>query len=123
MKLKLDDLPQSIKRLNPDLFRVGALDPPVHREPARALVSGKPEKPRGRGRLPKGADVTVTLCAYLWRRLDPDNLGHALKPIQDAIAAWLGLDDGDPRLRWEYGQVETRGAQGVAVKIETKGTK
>lgn len=39
--------------------------------------------------------------------------------MRDAVAAWLGIDDGDPRVRWEYGQVETRGAQGVLVKIET----
>lgn len=120
-KLNPDDchVSASVRRLNPDLFRVGRLDPPIHREPPRALVSREPTQPRRSRRLPKGADVTVTLCAYLWRRLDPDNLGHALKPVQDATASWLGIDDGDPRCRWEYGQVETRGAQGVAVKIET----
>lgn len=36
--------------------------------------------------------------------LDTDNLGTALKHARDAAAAWLGIDDADPRVRWAYRQ-------------------
>ena len=41
-----------------------------------------------------------------------------MKPLRDAIAAELGMDDADPRIRWQYGQTETRGAEGVLVMVE-----
>ena len=28
------------------------------------------------------------------------------------------LDDGDARIRWEYGQCESKGTEGVMVRIE-----
>lgn len=40
-----------------------------------------------------------------------------MKPLTDAIAASLGVDDADPRLSWEYGQQQTRGEEGVFVKV------
>lgn len=43
-----------------------------------------------------------------------------MKPLVDEIAAWLGLDDADPKILWQYAQAETRGEQGTAVKIEWK---
>jgi hypothetical protein len=57
------------------------------------------------------------MTAHLPALLDSDNLANALKPVRDEIAAWLGIDDGSPLLRWECGQVETRGAVGVAVTV------
>lgn len=50
--------------------------------------------------------------------MDSDNLAGGLKYLRDAIAESLGLDDADRFIVWEYHQVETRGAEGVAVKIE-----
>jgi hypothetical protein len=39
------------------------------------------------------------------RRLDSDNLQSAFKAIRDAVASWLGVDDGDyARVRWSYSQ-------------------
>jgi hypothetical protein len=58
------------------------------------------------------------MVAYRKRLLDDDNLVGSLKPIRDAVAKWLGVDDGDKRVRWECGQVETHGATGVSVKVE-----
>lgn len=44
------------------------------------------------------------------RALDShDNLRMGLKACADAVADWLGLDDADERLRWEYRQ--TRGGE------------
>lgn len=36
--------------------------------------------------------------------LDRDNLGRAFKAVQDELAAWLGVDDGDPAVEWHVGQ-------------------
>ncbi len=38
--------------------------------------------------------------------------------MRDAIARWLGLDDADQVIEWEYSQHKTNGRQGVAVRIE-----
>lgn len=52
------------------------------------------------------------------RRLmdDHDNLRASMKPLVDAIAERLGVPDNDPRLVWEYGQVQTSRA-GVLVRV------
>ena len=47
-----------------------------------------------------------------------DNLKASLKPLVDAIAASLRLEDKDPRLRWQYAQVKTTGTLGVTVTLE-----
>lgn len=50
--------------------------------------------------------------------LDDDNLRSALKAVRDGIADALGVDDRDPRVRWEYGQAKCkRGEFGVRVTI------
>ena len=47
-----------------------------------------------------------------------DNLSAACKQLVDAIAASLGIEDKDPRVRWEYSQAETQGTEGVIVTAE-----
>lgn len=50
--------------------------------------------------------------------LDDDNLRGALKAVRDGIADALGVDDRDPRVRWEYEQARCkRGEFGVWVEI------
>lgn len=46
------------------------------------------------------APITVTLTRVAPRRLDDDNLTGAFKAVRDGVADWLGVDDGDPCLRW-----------------------
>jgi hypothetical protein len=112
MKLKLDELPPQIKALNPHLF-VGSVEEPFTQPNlARALDGQRPAHQASEG------CVVVSLVRYGRRRLDDDNLAGGFKPLRDAIARSLDMDDGDRRLRWEYGQIETRGEQGTAVKIE-----
>ncbi len=48
--------------------------------------------------------ATITLTRVGKRRLDDDNLAAAFKYVRDQIAAWVGVDDGDGRYRWEYRQ-------------------
>mgnify|MGYP000283041968 CR=1 FL=1 len=61
------------------------------------------------------------LKVWLWRigprELDSDNLAAALKAVRDGVADALGMDDGDPRLLWCYGQ--RRGKPGeYAIQVE-----
>jgi len=48
--------------------------------------------------------------------LDDDNLRGALKAVRDGVADALGIDDRDPRARWEYHQ--QRGEYAVMVELE-----
>ena len=51
-----------------------------------------------------GEGVDVHLTRYASRALDSDNLVGSMKHVRDAIAYWLGIDDGDPRVRYQVGQ-------------------
>lgn len=48
--------------------------------------------------------LEVTLTRVAPRMLDGDNLQAAFKAVRDEIADALGVDDGDARVRWLYGQ-------------------
>ena len=103
---------ESVRRLNPELFGVGGLratkpQPSGQRAPAPAHAP----QARSPGR--------VVICLVGLRRvtMDDDNFVGGCKWLRDAIAASLGVDDGDKRLHWEYGQVQTSGQQGVIVMI------
>jgi hypothetical protein len=82
--------------------------------PARALDGGRPERVGGSC----GVAARVVLVAYRHRRLDPDAVAFSFKPLTDAVASTLGVDDDDPRVEWEWRQVQTDGAEGVAVRVE-----
>jgi hypothetical protein len=51
------------------------------------------------------------------QRLDPDNLAGSNKHVQDAVCAYLGCDDGDESIRFEYEQEKSK-EYGVIVEIE-----
>ena len=51
------------------------------------------------------------------KRLDPDNLAGSFKHVQDQIAALIGIDDGNERIKWEYEQVAV-GKRVYAVRVE-----
>ena len=63
------------------------------------------------GRKPPALPCTVRLVRVGPRDLDLDNLIGGGKAIRDQIAEWLGVDDADPRVTWEYAQ--QRGQAGV----------
>lgn len=48
--------------------------------------------------------VSVHLERVSPRRADDDNVVGSMKAVRDEIAAWLGIDDGDPRIAWSYSQ-------------------
>lgn len=60
-------------------------------------------------------DVLLTRVSP--NKCDDDNLSGAMKAIRDAIAAWLGVDDGSDLVKYRYAQA--RGPRGHhEVRIE-----
>jgi hypothetical protein len=63
---------------------------------------------------------TVTRVAP-GRGLDPhDNLPGACKHIVDGVAAWLEIDDRDPRISWRYEQRADGRTVGVGIRLEAR---
>jgi len=46
----------------------------------------------------------VTLTRIAPRTLDSDNNIAGCKACRDGVALWLGVDDADSRIEWEYAQ-------------------
>ena len=66
-----------------------------------------------------GASLEVVLVRIAPRKLDTDNLGRSLKGVQDGLADWIGIDDGDDRLAWKYRN--EKGAPGTtALRVELR---
>lgn len=96
---------------------VGAADlRPV--SPAVAQPIGRPSAPAHAGQSRRARRLVVSLIGLRRRTLDDDNFNGACKHLRDAIAASLGIDDGDKRLCWQYQQLQTKGREGVLVRIE-----
>lgn len=66
---------------------------------------------------PSGRRIQVDLIAFLRRRCDDDNITAGCKPLRDAVAATLGVDDGDPRVTFAVHQVVGPGEEGTLVRI------
>jgi hypothetical protein len=67
---------------------------------------------------PELLPCTVTMTRVAPRPLDKhDNLRGPMKSAVDAVADWLGVDDADPRVVWEYTQ-RRGGVKEYAVEIE-----
>ncbi len=82
-------------------------------DPAPALDGGH----AARQSCPEGMVIRVELISLRRRLCDDDNDIAGKKPLRDEIAKTIGLDDGDPAIRWEYAQVLTKGSVGTLVKI------
>lgn len=122
MSLKLDQLDAKLRaRIESQLAQEDA----GRRADLRPVPAAQPQ-PGGRRIAPR-ADapqkgrprrVVISLIGLRRRTLDDDNHVGACKHLRDAIAASLGIDDGDKRLCWQYGQLPTQGQEGVLVRIE-----
>lgn len=116
--MNLNDLKgsDSFRKLNPDLFVLGGLQgAKPQRQPGSALDQG--------GQAPQGGEESVVGCRVTFivfgrRPLDLDNLVGGCKHLRDAIAAWIGRDDSERFITWDYALKVTEGKEGVAVKIE-----
>lgn len=58
--------------------------------------------------------LCVTITRVAPRELDDDNNVACAKAVRDEVAAWFGLDDRDPRIKWDYAQEKGP----VAVRID-----
>lgn len=121
MALKLDQLDAKLRArieaqlAQEDAARRGALRPvpPAVAEPVRrASAPTHARQSRCTRRL------VVSLIGLRRRTLDDDNFNGACKHFRDAIAASLGIDDGDKRICWQYQQLQTKGREGVLVRVE-----
>ena len=48
--------------------------------------------------------LVITITRIGPRELDGDNLAASAKHVRDGISDWLGVNDRDKRLKWEYTQ-------------------
>jgi len=62
----------------------------------------------------------TVLLEHVGPTMDDDNLRRAFKAIRDQLAALIGVDDGDPRVKWDYWQ--RTGEPGVRIVIEPRKT-
>lgn len=68
----------------------------AHRAAAKAALGRDIKGP------PPPYVITITRVGP--RKLDTDNLAASAKACRDGVADWLGIDDGDERLTWNYAQ-------------------
>lgn len=110
---------EAFRKRNPEVFgsSVGAVEQPKRERSAGAALERQP-KGQHRGKNSVGVVVEIIACRH--RLFDDDNSCAGLKPIRDAIARSLGVDDGDKRIRWCYGQCRTDGDEGTIVRISIR---
>jgi len=96
---------------------VGRLDDPQrqHRE-VPPLVN----RPRTQSGRKSRVVIVVEIISIRRGRCDEDNIISGAKPLRDAIARSLAVDDGDRRIEWEYRTIQTRGHPGTQVLITLK---
>lgn len=99
----------------PASVAMGGLAAEQHQPKARpALEQDLPRRPSGKGSL----GIVVSIIAVRNRFQDADNSRAGYKPLQDAIAATLAVDDGSEAIRFEYSQHVSAGSEGTIVNIE-----
>lgn len=106
----------SIGRQSPAPTPVGRVEDP-QRKPHKvpALDARAEAHPGGQ----RGLVVVVTFIHCSVSEIDEDNLVSGAKPLRDSVAASLGVDDRDRRIKWEYRQCIGEGPEGTLVKINT----
>ena len=65
--------------------------------------------------------IIITMLRMGGRPMDDDNLAGAFKAVRDALAALLGVDDGNPGVAWKCRQTASA-EPGVRVTIRPKWT-
>ena len=69
---------------------------------------------------PEAGQITVTLTRCAPHKIDSDGAVHAMKGVRDQVAAWLGLDDDDPRITWTVERKKCgRKEQGTVIRVES----
>lgn len=94
---------------------VGGLGTPKLQHNPRPPLGHSSKKQKG-GKRGLVAVITIIKCGP--GCADDDNIGTGAKPLRDAIATSLGVDDGDKRLRWQYRGLDSSGPTGTLVIIQ-----
>jgi hypothetical protein len=92
----------------------GLAGPERKPDPLPPLVKRPKVQRSGKSRLV----VIVTIIAFRNRFLDDDNIGAGAKSLRDCVATSLGVDDGDKRIKWEYGFVQSAGREQTLVLMQ-----
>ncbi len=103
---------ESLRRLNPHLFGVAGLAPDK-REPRQVATLDKDAQ----GKPVNQVRLAVRIVSFSRRVKDDDNHTGGNKHLRDCIAASLGIDDGDKRIKFEYQQIESLGPEGTMVLV------
>lgn len=110
---------ESTRKRNPHLFSAAnsqLAGTERKQDPVPVLDPGK----KTRARSKRGVVVCVTIIVLGNRFLDDDNVCAGCKSLRDEIAKTLGVDDGDKRVKWEYGFAQTAGPEQTLVRIALK---
>ena len=75
-------------------------------------LSGIHETPQQKARI-----CAVELHRFGGRSLDQDNLASSFKHVQDAVAKWIGIDDGNARVQWSYTQDKCDHQRGITINL------
>jgi hypothetical protein len=119
MKPDFPHASESFRKLNPHLFGVAGLrSAEPQSDPGPALDSQPPAQAESPCRLGQGCRWHVCLIVFRRRIIDQDNLIGGCKALRDAVAQWLGCDDAERFVNWEYSQQRTKGQVGTVVKID-----
>ncbi len=120
MKGNFDNASDSFKRRNPHLFGLGGVQAEVGQQKVDRALDGESPRhaARARGMAKSHRAYRVAIIAFTNREFDSDNLIFGLKPIRDAIAISLGMNDADRFIKWEYSQHHTSGDEGTLVRIQ-----
>ncbi len=117
MKGLPENVSEATRKRNPHLYGGGLGKVETHKpKPAAVAALVKDSRPAQAGK--EGMGYRITFVVVRKRSLlDSDNLQGALKPLRDAVAYSLGIDDGDPRIEWEYHQIKSTQPEGVTVMV------
>ncbi len=66
---------------------------------------------------PGPAALVITMTRQGGRKMDSDNLISGFKAIRDALSKWIGRDDGDESLTWNYRQFPGKGMKGITIEV------
>lgn len=116
MSFKITDFPNHVQaQIRRQLADSGGAPVlPTVAKPVRLSPAARADSPQaGRPRR-----VVVSIISLRRRTLDDDNWIGGCKHLRDAIAASLGVDDGDNRIRWQYLQIKSAGRPATIVIIE-----
>ena len=100
-----------MRKANPAL---GTVAPKVYQPPPRPALERNLSGGSGRE---ESLGVVVSIIAVRNKACDADNSRNGYKPLQDAIAQSLAIDDGSERIRFDYGQIQSAGPEGTIVRI------